>query len=49
MEILYRFLHRFLLPLSKATDYVTIENLIRDLYQFVEKGHKLTGFMRKSL
>ena len=30
-------------------DYKTIENLIQDLYQFVEKGHKLTDFMRKSL
>ena len=49
MEILYRFLHRFLSPLSKATDYKTIEKLIQDLYRFVEKGHKLTDFMRKSL
>ena len=49
MEILYRFLHRFLLPLSKARDYKTMEKLIQDLYRFDEKGHKLTDFMRKSL
>ena len=49
MEILYRFLHRFLSPLSKATDYKTMEKLIQDLYRFVEKGHELTDFMRKSL
>ena len=49
MEILYRFLYRCLLPLSKATDYKTMEKLIQDLYRFDEKEHKLTDFMRKSL